>query len=51
MIDRIIEAFTKPKIQVTAVDELIQSITVIVIFLLISVAYIIVSDCLKNRKK
>lgn len=51
MIDRVIEAFTKPKMQITAVDEFIQNTTVIVIFLLIAVVYIIYKDYLENRRK
>lgn len=50
MINRIIEAFTKPKIQVTAIDEFIQSITVIVIILIILAIYVIVSDYLEKRR-
>lgn len=50
MINRVIEAFTKPKIQVTAIDEFIQSITGIVIILIILAIYVIVSDHLEKRR-
>lgn len=50
MINRVIEAFTKPKMQITAVDEFIQSITEIVIILIILAIYVLVSDYLEKRR-
>ena len=50
MIDRIIESFTKPKMEITCFDELIQSATIIVFLFLVVVIYLVVKDFLVNRK-
>lgn len=54
MINRIIEAFTKPKMEITAVDELIQGITtfgvIIIILFIIGIIYII-KETIEDEKK
>ena len=54
MINRIIEAFTKPKMEITAVDELIQDLTIlgviIIILFIIGIIYII-KETVEDEKK
>ena len=57
MINRIIEAFTKPQIEITAVDEMIQTFVVlgVVIIILFAVGLIMlikefIEDARRKRK-
>lgn len=50
MVDRIIEAFTKPKLEITAVDEFIQCSTIIIAIVLIFVICSLVKIFIKNKK-
>ena len=49
MVDRIVEAFTKPKMQLTAIDEFIQFITTIGFVFLIIVVLILISGFMEDR--
>ena len=53
MIDRIVESFTKPQLEITAIDSLIQgviiSIAVILIVLIVSFVSV-VKDEIKDKK-
>lgn len=54
MINRIIEAFTKPKMEITPVDELIQGITtlgVIIIILFIAAIIFLIKETIEDEKK
>ena len=50
MIDRIIESFTKPKMEITALDEFIQSATLLVAVVLAIIIYIVFKDFIENRR-
>lgn len=49
MIDRIIESFTKPKMEITAIDEFIQSISIIGFVFLIIIVLILISVFMEDR--
>lgn len=53
MIDRIVESFTKPQLEITAIDSLIQgviiSIAIILIVLIVSFVSV-VKDEIKDKK-
>ena len=50
MINRIIEAFTKPKLEITALDEFIQTTTVLIVAIIILIGYIIIKNFIYSRK-
>lgn len=49
MIDRIIESFTKPKMEITAIDEFIQCMTIVGLMVLVYFIYIIISYFIEKR--
>lgn len=54
MISRIIEAFTKPKMEITAVDELIHDLTIlgiIIIILFIIAIIFLIKETIEDEKK
>lgn len=48
MIDRIVETFTKPKMEITAIDELIQGATIIFLLVLAIIIYLVVEEFIKK---
>lgn len=49
MINRIIETFTKPRMEITAIDQFIQSLTLIALGVLIVVIYLVIETFIKNK--
>ena len=49
MINKIIEAFTKPRMEITAIDQVIQSLTLIALGVLIVVIYLVIETFIKNK--
>lgn len=49
MINRIIEVFTKPRMEITAIDQVIQSLTLIALGVLIVVIYLVIETFIKNK--
>lgn len=48
MIDKIIEAFTKPKMEITMVDELIQTGVIVIFVAIIVVIYLLIKTFSKK---
>lgn len=49
MINKIIEAFTKPRMEITGIDQFIQSLTLIALGVLIVVVYLVIETFIKNK--
>ena len=48
MIDKIIEAFTKPKMEITMVDELIQTGTIVIFVAIVLLIYFLIKTFSKK---